>query len=224
MTTARASVPALAPSRTPDNASRQPRSLDRQGRARIRLGGVGDYQVDTPDVGPVLYGTKPGDFVLLVSHNPAFVHDLQPGQVDLMLSGHTHGGQLTFFGLWPRSCLVMSVRDCVSGVGQDRRHHGDRLERRRDDLPPDEVLRPSGHRRGHAPQRLPSRTVGGATAPPRAGGPEGAEGRPSRSGASRTFWSRSARVNGFSRNPHSRLPWSSSPPVCAELTRHQHHF
>ena len=61
---------------------------------------MGDYQVDTPDVGPVLYGTKPGDFVLLVSHNPAFVHDLQPGQVDLMLSGHTHGGQVTFFGLW----------------------------------------------------------------------------------------------------------------------------
>ncbi len=71
-----------------------------KGDAHIRLGGVGDYEVDTPDVGPVLYGTKPSDFVLLVSHNPAFVHDLQPGQVDLMLSGHTHGGQITFFGLW----------------------------------------------------------------------------------------------------------------------------
>ena len=71
-----------------------------KGNERIRLGGVGDYQVDTPDVGPVLHGTQSGDFVLLVSHNPAFVYDLRPGQVDLMLSGHTHGGQVTLFGLW----------------------------------------------------------------------------------------------------------------------------
>ena len=71
-----------------------------KGNERIRLGGVGDYDVDNPDIAPIIRGTAPGDFVLLVSHNPAFVRELKPGQVDLMLSGHTHGGQVTFFGLW----------------------------------------------------------------------------------------------------------------------------
>ncbi len=37
---------------------------------------------------------------MLVSHEPDFAEELQPGAADLMLSGHTHGGQLTFFGLW----------------------------------------------------------------------------------------------------------------------------
>jgi predicted MPP superfamily phosphohydrolase len=67
---------------------------------RIRVGGVRDLKESFPDVESVLYGTGPQDFVLLVSHNPDFVEQLAPGQIDLVLSGHTHGGQVTFFGLW----------------------------------------------------------------------------------------------------------------------------
>ncbi len=68
--------------------------------ARIRLGGVSDYQMGRPRLGPTLEGTGADDFVLLLSHNPDFAEELPPGAVDLMLSGHTHGGQITFFGLW----------------------------------------------------------------------------------------------------------------------------
>ena len=67
---------------------------------RLRLGGVSDLQQGLPDAAPTLEGTLPGDLVLLASHEPDFAEDLAPGAVDLVLSGHTHGGQLTFFGLW----------------------------------------------------------------------------------------------------------------------------
>jgi predicted MPP superfamily phosphohydrolase len=67
---------------------------------RIRIGGVGDYQQDTPQLAPTVEGTSASDFVLLVSHNPDYAEHLPISAVDLVLSGHTHGGQVTFFGLW----------------------------------------------------------------------------------------------------------------------------
>ena len=67
---------------------------------RIRLGGVSDLQLDHPNVVPAVDGAAASDLVLLVSHEPDFAEALRPGVADLMLSGHTHGGQVTFFGLW----------------------------------------------------------------------------------------------------------------------------
>ncbi|MGB9594408.1 MAG: metallophosphoesterase, partial [Anaerolineae bacterium] len=40
------------------------------------------------------------DFVILLSHNPDYAERLITRDIDLMLSGHTHGGQVTLFGLW----------------------------------------------------------------------------------------------------------------------------
>lgn len=71
-----------------------------RGESRIRVGGVGDYQEDTPLLAPTIDGTNRRDFVILISHNPDFAEELPPGAVDLTLSGHTHGGQVTFFGVW----------------------------------------------------------------------------------------------------------------------------
>jgi predicted MPP superfamily phosphohydrolase len=73
--------------------------IDKNG-GRIRIGGVGDYTEDNPRLAPALGDARPEDFVLLVSHNPDFSESLPPGAVDLMLSGHTHGGQVTVFGQW----------------------------------------------------------------------------------------------------------------------------
>jgi predicted MPP superfamily phosphohydrolase len=67
---------------------------------RIRLAGVGDYEEDVCLLGPALGDAGPRDFVLLLSHNPDFSEDLPPDTVDLTLSGHTHGGQVTLFGRW----------------------------------------------------------------------------------------------------------------------------
>jgi uncharacterized protein len=61
---------------------------------------VSAYSMGRPRLGPIIEGTNADDFVILVSHNPDYAEELPPGAVDLTLSGHTHGGQITFFGLW----------------------------------------------------------------------------------------------------------------------------
>ncbi len=73
--------------------------LEKEGE-RIRIGGVSDFSVDTPHFAPALEESGKDDFVVLVSHNPDYAEELPVGAVDLVLSGHTHGGQLTLFGLW----------------------------------------------------------------------------------------------------------------------------
>jgi uncharacterized protein len=68
--------------------------------ARIRLGGVGDYRMDGPELAGTVDGTTAADLVILLSHNPDYAETLPANAVDLVLSGHTHGGQVTLFGLW----------------------------------------------------------------------------------------------------------------------------
>ena len=52
------------------------------------------------DINPTIKDTEKNDFVILLSHNPDYIEKLQSDKIDLMLSGHTHGGQITFFGLF----------------------------------------------------------------------------------------------------------------------------
>jgi predicted MPP superfamily phosphohydrolase len=73
--------------------------IQRDGQ-RMRVGGVADYKASTSELGPVVKGTTKSDFVLLLSHNPDFSEHLPKDAVDLVLSGHTHGGQMTLFGTW----------------------------------------------------------------------------------------------------------------------------
>lgn len=74
------------------------------GKDRIKIAGV-DWRTDRqfnsePDLDPLINDAEENDFVILVSHTPDFAEKLSTGKVDLVLSGHTHGGQITFFGLW----------------------------------------------------------------------------------------------------------------------------
>lgn len=64
------------------------------------LAGVSDLRTHTPRVAQALKGAPENDFVLLLSHNPALALEHELTGVDLMLSGHTHGGLINFFGLW----------------------------------------------------------------------------------------------------------------------------
>ena len=71
-----------------------------RGGDRIKIGGVGDWLESSQDLRPTVQDAEERDFVLLVSHNPEYAEFIRTRKVDLMLSGHTHGGQVTLFGLW----------------------------------------------------------------------------------------------------------------------------
>ncbi len=70
------------------------------GEERIRVGGVGDLWEHTQDLTATTAGVQGQDFVILLSHNPDYAESISSATVDLVLSGHTHGGQVTLFGLW----------------------------------------------------------------------------------------------------------------------------
>jgi predicted MPP superfamily phosphohydrolase len=71
------------------------------GGERMRIGGVGDLWEDTQDLAPVLESTRESDLVILLSHNPDFAESIRDQRIDLVLSGHTHGGQVALFGWAP---------------------------------------------------------------------------------------------------------------------------
>lgn len=44
--------------------------------------------------------SNPEDFIILLIHTPDYVEDANISGIDLALAGHTHGGQVTLFGLY----------------------------------------------------------------------------------------------------------------------------
>jgi predicted MPP superfamily phosphohydrolase len=71
-----------------------------QGSSRLRIGGVGDLWTDKVDVARAIGDATDRDAVLLLSHNPDVAETLDDPRVGLMISGHTHGGQVIvpFYG------------------------------------------------------------------------------------------------------------------------------
>lgn len=70
------------------------------------LGGVSDLMTHKPRVHKALENAGPNDFVLLLSHNPALALEQDISRADLILSGHTHGGLMNFFGLWSPALTI----------------------------------------------------------------------------------------------------------------------
>ena len=71
--------------------------IERSG-ARLRICGVGDLWTDHQDLETALGDATENDAVLLLSHNPDFVEIIRDHRVGLVLSGHTHGGQIVVPG------------------------------------------------------------------------------------------------------------------------------
>jgi predicted MPP superfamily phosphohydrolase len=71
--------------------------LEQRG-TRLRVCGVGDLWTDEQDLDAALGDATRNDAVILLSHNPDFVETLRDPRVGLVLSGHTHGGQVVVPG------------------------------------------------------------------------------------------------------------------------------
>ena len=68
--------------------------------SKIKIGGVDDLDYGYPHHKPMLDDVAKEDFFILISHNPDYAIKADNEKIDLILSGHTHGGQVTFFGLF----------------------------------------------------------------------------------------------------------------------------
>ncbi|GDX79934.1 metallophosphatase [Deltaproteobacteria bacterium] len=83
--------------------------------AGLVVAGVDDPFANEPGHGPdlarALAGRGPGLPVVLLAHQPIFAEQAAHAGVSLMLSGHTHGGQL-----WPFSLLVSAVQPILAGL------------------------------------------------------------------------------------------------------------
>jgi predicted MPP superfamily phosphohydrolase len=73
-----------------------------RGGTRLRICGVGDLSTDHQDLAMALADATKRDAVLLLSHNPDFVETIRDHRVGLVLSGHTHGGQIILPGYGAR--------------------------------------------------------------------------------------------------------------------------
>ena len=70
-----------------------------KGGSRLRIAGVGDLWTDRPDVARAIGPeTTDRDAVILLSHNPDVAEYCDDPRVGLMVSGHTHGGQVVVPG------------------------------------------------------------------------------------------------------------------------------
>ncbi len=58
------------------------------------LCGVDDYMVKQTDLPAALKGSFPDEMVMLLAHNPSILRQASRYGVDVMFSGHTHGGQI----------------------------------------------------------------------------------------------------------------------------------
>lgn len=79
----------------------------RAGGQTLYLAGVDDYANGHPDIAGVAAASRVHDFTIFLCHNPDGVPEAlaasdangSRGWADLILCGHTHGGQVTIFGL-----------------------------------------------------------------------------------------------------------------------------
>lgn len=81
-------------------------SIERSGGV-LHVAGVDQRGPGSEDLAAALQSHNNGEPTILLAHYPSTVHRLQAGSVDLVLCGHTHGGQIRLPGI---GCLWTNDR------------------------------------------------------------------------------------------------------------------
>jgi len=84
-------------------------------RDGLYLAGLEDMRNRNPSIAAATKNACEKDFVLLLTHNPDVTMQQDTSNVDMTLCGHTHGGQISFFGLW---APVFTINKYVTAYGQ----------------------------------------------------------------------------------------------------------
>src|SRR4030095_4205246 len=80
------------------------------------LAGVDDTMVGLEDISLALAGSREDEMKLLLAHNPILLRRAARASVDLVLSGHTHGGQVAIRG--DRSAPRGARKRMITGLGR----------------------------------------------------------------------------------------------------------
>ena len=88
--------------------------------ASFWLAGVDDTMVGLEDLSLALAGARRDEMKLLLAHNPIILRRAARASVDLVLSGHTHGGQVAIRG--ERSTVRGARKRLLKGLGTPRKY------------------------------------------------------------------------------------------------------
>jgi len=92
-----------------------------RGSSSLWVAGVDDLTAGNPDLEAALAGLREDEPALLLSHHPDLFCEAAYAGVDLTLAGHTHGGQITWFG----HALLPGYHHTRFGYWQGHHHHAD---------------------------------------------------------------------------------------------------
>ncbi len=105
-----------------NHAIRIQHQIDRADGIDFYLAGVDDVTEGRPHLHDALEGVPLDAPTILLSHNPDIIRSPRMGQVDLVLSGHTHGGQivLPFWGPAHTQARYLERRDVAGYLRRGR--------------------------------------------------------------------------------------------------------
>lgn len=81
----------------------------------INIVGV-DYFTDQKQWQKIQPKVSSSQFNILLAHDPDFILETKPKNISLSLAGHTHGGQVTFFGLFAPLTHSRFGQDNFTGI------------------------------------------------------------------------------------------------------------